>query len=381
MAQVIPLTSDGSASVTVSTAAGVYNFLTRWNSLDNVWTLDIISPDNVPLVSGMALVPGTPNLLKGLGDLFDGYKLEVYSSAGTENRTTDSLGTSSQVVLFGIGEDNFSTWPDAFSQYPPDSFSVIDPNITFIFLNVLPSTVTLPPLGGSATVSVSCTAPWTATSDNAAITFSPMSSGGGRTDVMTISAPNNETGDITATITIVSGYRTETVTVSQAAYVDAVAISPTSYEFPAAGGSNNFSLTANSSWTASANDPFAVSPASGTGDGTLYVTAPENATGSTINGTLTVVCGTATATTALSQDSIPVDCMPSLEGETWTPYDVCYDRKTFIQGLYSAGRLLYVSVDSQYLSWVVAEQSWYFEDPDTHEQILVTGVTCGACAE
>lgn len=378
MAQIIPLNSDGSAIVTVNTAAGLYKFVTKYNTIDNVWILDIVSPDDVPMIQGIALVPGCQNLLKGYGDIFEGYSLEVYCVAGTENRSTNSLGFSAQVVLFSPDETSFNTYPDAFSQYPPDVYSNIDPNITFIFLRVLPATASIPKEGGYATVTVYCSAPWTATSDNAAISINPPNGNGGTTVVKLIAEENSTAADIAATITFTSYYRSENVAVTQPTTTDLISITPATQTFVAAGESIEFALTSNGSWTVSCDESyFSVSPASGTGNATLLVTATEN-TGALRTSTLTGTCGMATDTCALTQDALVVpDCVPNSGGD---PASVCYNSRNYD----------YDSDDSNYYYYNLrppesdppvtikfyhsGDQKWY-----TFTDAEITGVSCGDC--
>jgi subtilisin family serine protease len=71
----------------------------------------------------------------------------------------------------------------------------------------------------------------------------------------------------------------------------AVNLSPSSASGGAQAGTAVFTLTANGPWTAETDEPWAtVSPASGTGDGTLRVSFSQNDTGEVRSAVLTVTC-------------------------------------------------------------------------------------------
>ena len=301
MSQIIPLTSDGSAKTVVKTYAGLLTFVTRFNTLDNVWLLDIFDATGVAIIEGMALVPGAKNLARGIGDELYGYSFNVYCTDSNANRTSDTLGRTGFLVIYDQDEATLDEWPDALSQFPPDTFSAIDPNETFIVLIVTPETITVPSTGGNAYFSVYCSAAWSVSCDNPVFSFNPQSGSAGTTTV-TVTAPENTGTNISATITITSFYKTDTVTVNQGSAVDYVIADPNSLLFFKDGENKNVSIQSNGAWTAAcSNTAFGFSPISGTGDATILVTAPEN-TGDSRSGILTFTCGTDTDTVTLQQD-------------------------------------------------------------------------------
>lgn len=88
MARFIPITPDGARSASVNTGSGVYRFRTYFTSgAEDRWLLDIAGKDGTPLMTGIALVPGAGDLLKGQGDRFGGARLLVLLIDGSEGAT------------------------------------------------------------------------------------------------------------------------------------------------------------------------------------------------------------------------------------------------------------------------------------------------------
>lgn len=104
MPQLIPLTNDGARQVTVATNAGVYTFTTYYVPLIQSWLMDIDDADGNRLITGMNLVSGVDNLLKGSAGKLNGATMRVYCTEG-ENNTPDSLGVTSFLVLFSQDEE------------------------------------------------------------------------------------------------------------------------------------------------------------------------------------------------------------------------------------------------------------------------------------
>lgn len=108
----LPLNNYPSAITTVDTGNGVYVFATYFKTTGNVWLMDIYDSASNLLLSGIALLPGIDNLLKGHGELFKGICLQVQCCAGTFNNTSDSLGNTAQVLWFLSTEVNPIVYAD-----------------------------------------------------------------------------------------------------------------------------------------------------------------------------------------------------------------------------------------------------------------------------
>jgi hypothetical protein len=110
---VIPLTNDGARTMTCETPAGQLTFYTYWQPLLSTWLMDLSDGAGNPLLTGMALVGGTPNLLAGTGlSQFDGYNLSVVEGNGGNSRSIDSWGNTAVLCLFNPGETPFLVMSD-----------------------------------------------------------------------------------------------------------------------------------------------------------------------------------------------------------------------------------------------------------------------------
>jgi len=102
----IPITPDGERFVTMNVGPDTFIFRTYFASgQDDHWLLDIQDSQGSPLVSGINLVPGVDNLLKGHGDVLDGYQLHclvLFSSAAAP----EAPGNTMFLIWLNPGEEN-----------------------------------------------------------------------------------------------------------------------------------------------------------------------------------------------------------------------------------------------------------------------------------
>ena len=98
--------------MTVDTGNGVFVFVTYWLPSKAVWLMDILDSSSNLLLSGIALLPGIDNLLKGHGELFKDSVMQVFCRIGTENNTSDSLGNTAQVMWLTSDEINSIIYQD-----------------------------------------------------------------------------------------------------------------------------------------------------------------------------------------------------------------------------------------------------------------------------
>ena len=108
----LPLAANPASRVTVDTGSGVFVFATYWLPIKRVWMMDILDSSSNLLLSGIALLPGIDNLLKGHGELFKGLVMQVQCVKGTANNTFDSLGNTAQVLWLTSDEINPIVYPD-----------------------------------------------------------------------------------------------------------------------------------------------------------------------------------------------------------------------------------------------------------------------------
>lgn len=104
---VVPLTSDGARRVTIEIGGRRILFRTYFtDGQEKQWLLDLYdNNDEQPLITGLALVPGADNIIKGHGDVLEGFQL--YVLAWDDNPTDEeALGETVQLIMYAPGEPN-----------------------------------------------------------------------------------------------------------------------------------------------------------------------------------------------------------------------------------------------------------------------------------
>lgn len=103
----IPLTSDGARTFNINTGLDVFYLRTYYiDGQDSAWLLDIADSAEQPLITGLKLVPGSENILKGQGDKMEGYQLFVYLASG-EPGALEAPGNTLRLLLYNPGEENW----------------------------------------------------------------------------------------------------------------------------------------------------------------------------------------------------------------------------------------------------------------------------------
>lgn len=108
----IPVTNDGARRVTVELAGQRLTFRTYFSTgQKSMWLLDVYNDENVQLIAGINLVPGSDNVLKGHGDTLDGYQLYVLTMDENYNLPT-ALGSTVILMMYVPGEENLYSTGD-----------------------------------------------------------------------------------------------------------------------------------------------------------------------------------------------------------------------------------------------------------------------------
>ncbi|HUQ94464.1 MAG TPA: choice-of-anchor C family protein [Bryobacteraceae bacterium] len=175
--------------------------------------------------------------------------------------------------------------------------------------NVSPASVSAVATGSTGSITITTSAPsctWTAAANATFLSVTPASGTGNGTVSYTVTA-NPGAASRTGTLTIAGA----TVTVTQAgAPTCAYAINPLSASLGSAGGSAppvTVSTSAGCTWTAVVPASFSwlsVSPVSGSGSGSVIVTAQPNTTSASRTGTVTIAGQTYTVTQASSNVTV-----------------------------------------------------------------------------
>jgi len=154
-------------------------------------------------------------------------------------------------------------------------------------LSVAPSNRSVAAAAGNTTFTVTSNTSWSASSNAGWCTATPSGTGNG-----TITANFGENSSLVtriATLTVsVSGLPDQSVTVTQAGAAPVLSINPSSQSVTASAGTTSFSITSNTSWTASSDVAWCTVTPTGSGNGTLTATYETNTGTSGRTATLTV---------------------------------------------------------------------------------------------
>ncbi|MBK7213846.1 MAG: hypothetical protein IPH88_11245 [Bacteroidales bacterium] len=164
-------------------------------------------------------------------------------------------------------------------------------------LSVTPANQNVTAAAGSTSYTVASNSSWTATSDQAWCTVTASGSGNGT--ITATYTENTSTTARSANITVtVTGLTPAVVTLSQAGASISLSIAPASQNVTAVAGTASYTVTSNTSWTASSDQAWCTVTPSGTGNGTITATYAQNTVASSRTATITVSGSGATPVTA-----------------------------------------------------------------------------------
>lgn len=116
----LPVNSSGARLFSVNTGTDIFAFRTYYTAGETpLWLMDIYDGDGVELLTGLALVPGSDNLLKGHGDKLEGCQLYVLLLEN-EQGDMDALGKYLQLIWYNPGEENLVSSGDPLSTIGKD---------------------------------------------------------------------------------------------------------------------------------------------------------------------------------------------------------------------------------------------------------------------
>jgi uncharacterized protein YjdB len=225
------------------------------------------------------------------------------------------------VSATGVEQKIISVTQVATGENPPPT-----PTLT---LSVSASSIGFTGAGEQKTFTVTSNTDWTVASDAAWLTVSP-ASGSNNGTVAVTAAANTATTARTAIITVsATGVEQKIISVTQAAAGDnpppaptpTLSVSSTSLGFSAAGEEKTFTITSNTAWAVASNAAWlTVSPASGSDNGTITVTAAANTATTARTGIVTVSgtgveAKTITVTQAAAEETLPSPTPPAIVPE------------------------------------------------------------------
>lgn len=162
---------------------------------------------------------------------------------------------------------------------------------------------------GKEDVTVTSNAGWSVSSDQEWCTVS--SATGERDGIFSIIVTENKSfSPRKAVVTVIAGtgqtkVATQTVTVTQNAADMTLDISENNFEITAAAGHKSLTVSSNTSWKISSNQPWCTAtPSSGNGNGSIEISATENTSKDIRTATLTIVAGPLTKEIAITQKGV-----------------------------------------------------------------------------
>ena len=166
-------------------------------------------------------------------------------------------------------------------------------------LEVSPGSLSFSSSSDSKDFTISSNVSWTVSSDKSWCTVNKSSGSNNATITVSVTA-NTSTSERTATITVKGGSITRTISITQG--VGKLEVSPTSLPFTSSGGSKDFTISSNLSWTVSSDKSWCtVNKSSGSNNATITVSVTANTSTSERTATITVKGGSITRTISITQ--------------------------------------------------------------------------------
>lgn len=186
-------------------------------------------------------------------------------------------------------------------------------------LSVTPPDQAVTSSAGNTSFTVTSNASWTASSNQSWCTVTASGSGNG--SIAAAYAENTTFSTRIATITVtVSGLSPVQVTVTQAAAIPTLGVSPSSQNVTSAAGSTSFTVTSNTSWSAVSDQAWCTPTASGSGNGSITANYLANSTYSTRTATITVSASGVTPVnvTVIQAGSTPPEFLYTIANDVQT---------------------------------------------------------------
>jgi hypothetical protein len=173
-------------------------------------------------------------------------------------------------------------------------------------LTISPESLSFPVTGDSRNVTVTSNVSWTATSSDAWVTVSPVLWANNGIMTITVDANTNSSAR-TATVTLTDGNVIRTVHVTQegtSSPPTTLIVSPATVNLPTGGGSQNLTITSNTGWSAISSESWlTLSPASGTNNGTIAISAGAVPNDYRRTATITITAGNVMREIAVTQSA------------------------------------------------------------------------------
>jgi mannan endo-1,4-beta-mannosidase len=172
-------------------------------------------------------------------------------------------------------------------------------------LTVSTTAVSLSSAASSATFAITSNVGWTVADNQSWLSIS-VPSGNNNATVAIMATANTQAASRSGTVTVTGGGITRTIAVTQAGTTaSTLNVSASTLSLAAAASSGTVSVSSNVSWSVTDDQSWlSASPASGTGNATLTLSATANTGSSARTGTVTVTGGSITRTLAVTQSGV-----------------------------------------------------------------------------
>jgi hypothetical protein len=101
MAIIIPIKDNPNHSITIELESTIYQLVFRFNTVNEFWTMDILTEDGVALLNGIKIVPNYPLIFTHKNSLLPNgdFIAQIADSSARITRNTFSNGSAKLLYL------------------------------------------------------------------------------------------------------------------------------------------------------------------------------------------------------------------------------------------------------------------------------------------
>ncbi len=299
-AEANPSVSERTAIITVSASGVASQTITVTQITGNAILSVSSSVLNIPAAEGSTT---TFDIISNVSwsVVSDQTWLAVNSASGSGNGTVTLTSaknetTEERTAIVTVSAPGVASQLVTITQAAGEATLLVSP----LTLNVAASN------GSTESFNVTSNISWTVVSNQSWLTVNPAS--GTANGTVAVSVEVNPTNSTRVAIVTVSGssVSSQTVTVTQAAGAATLTVSPSTIDIAAMGGDTTITITSNTNWTVASDQSWlSANPVSGSGNGTVILTATKNSMANERNAIVTVTAeGTTSQSITVTQPTI-----------------------------------------------------------------------------
>jgi len=306
-------TNPAAFNQVIAALAGQSQVKIKWNFTGTYayyWAIDDVQITGTSSSPTLAVTPPNQNVTSTAGNT-------SFTVTSNMSWTVTSNQTWCTVTPSGSGNGTITaTYTDNLAGSPrvanvTTTVTGLTPIVTTVTqaafvptLSVTPPNQNVTSTAGTTPFTVTSNSAWTVTSNQTWCTVTPSGSGNG---TITATYTDNLTGSprVANVTTTVTGLTSIVTTVTQAALVPTLAVTPPNQNVTSTAGTTPFTVTSNSAWTVTSNQTWCTVTPSGSGNGTITATYTDNLTGSTrVANVTTTVTGLTSIVTTVTQSAV-----------------------------------------------------------------------------